>query len=215
MRESICLVDSCWLPHTGDAWHEQAWEVTHLLMVPGQQPKKRQSLSRGLTDAGCLLHTSTRTCISGVPRCRHCSEIYFTWTQRVNVHVEQATAELQHLSQIPTPSPSSPTFSPSNHLWALLPGDSGIPQGQSTCGSKFIRCHLSGTWHLAWSCLPAAQLCSSISALVFKGTHLVLPFANRPLQIREKEACRKLETVSLRAANAPNQGCGEYMRPWL
>lgn len=81
--------------------------------------------------------------------------------------------------------------------------------------SKLIRGHLSGTWRLAWTSLPAAEWCSSLSAWDCKGTRLVLPFANRLLQIQEMEVCRKLETASLRATNAPNQSCGEYARPWL
>lgn len=152
--------------------------------------------------------------------------LYFTWTHWVNVD-QQATAWTSAFITDPL------TFSihsdlesfypsvPSTHLWVPLHGDpvnTGGPKRlwqEEFHASKFIRCHLSGTWHLAWSFLRVAELCSGISALAFKRIRLVLPFAKRPLQIREKEVCRKLETVSLSTANTPNQGCEEYTRPWL
>lgn len=180
-------------------------------MVPGQQPEKRQSLSRGLADAGSLLWSRVPTpapiTASGVAlRYTSPRRAGSMWTnnQQLNFSIYHRFPQLLHL--LP------PSVICESHCMETQEccRDRAPVEGRVWPQQIY---EVPSLWHVA-----LGMELSSCSRVVLQ--HLSFGFrrdTSSPSVCKQTLAntCRKLETASLGAANTPNQSCGEYARPWL
>lgn len=127
--KAACIypVYSCWMPHTVDTWHGMSKFGVWLIFSQSQGNKQiTESLPEVSvmlwvsSEAGCphqYLYLHSRCCAAS-PAC----------TGQTGTNTQEL--DLQYLSQNLTSFPSIPTFNASKHLWAAMPGDPGMLQGQ-------------------------------------------------------------------------------------